>query len=351
MAARIMLTVPMDTWRLLASELKPKQLPVVSTLLATFTPASFRRQFVEPFGSQQDLRKSATEPMDTLDAFRSVHCVLAGENPDVKLKVLLASVFEQVLSNVQQNSLPVVEMKTPVSEDPFSNTLYRIGDALFPISSTKLGISCDADVVPVNYGNFYVVRARRPIKKGALITRSIGANYLYRPLAFRRSISVQMRLTGDCKCLACVEDWPQIDALAVCNWQESKFKCPGCGHRFGKMKDFVKNQRPNSVCPGPRCNAKLKRVRDEFDAVVKFQEKMRLTRAELAKVLEMQNRARALFEPPNTSLLDMDQRVLICCFAEGNARPVDEGDATKDADRRVGSVKEDPSEINILSFA
>jgi hypothetical protein len=348
MATRIVLTVPMDTWRLLASKLKPKHLPVMSTLLDKFTPASFRRQFVDPFGPQQDFKILANEPVDTFDTFRSVHCMLAGKNPDVKLKVLLTSVFEKIFAIVQHNSLPVVEIQTPVANNPLSNKLYRVADALFPISSTKLAISCDPDVVRVNFGNFYVVRACKPIKKGALITRSIGFNYLICPFADRRLVSDKMRLTGDCECLACVEDWPQIDNLGVLKADGSKYKCLSCGYRIGRLKDFSRRYPGNTGrCPRPTCNAGFDKLKQELEGIATFVDTLQLGKVKLKRVLEMQDRARALYELPNLILVHMDLCALVCFFRDGNARPLDKNDEVKDVD----GGEYYPVDTSILLFA
>ncbi len=154
-----------------------------------------------------------------------------------------------VFRNIQICSVNAISVREQVEKRRSLPSVSHLGSTLCTTVSL-LNTACNFNTELVRFGDTVVVFAAYPIKAGEEITLMYGENFLEKPKA-ERQLELKTTYFFDCRCVACVEDWPQQRSLMG---MSDKYRCPKCPY-----KGLVP---PQPACP--RCGERLKKMWDEF---------------------------------------------------------------------------------------
>ncbi len=173
---------------------------------------------------------------------------------DPELEAWLGGLALRHYQNSEVNGSQVFERVGSPSKIKDHETSVPIATALYPTISL-LNSSCSDNTTFAFYGVNAVVMAKRLIKAGEEITTLYCASSLYMPRPARQKM-LKKKYQFDCRCVACVEDWPTMDVLSFrAGAGLEEFNCPECG-RGGLTVD-------SGTCP--RCRTDVVAVLERLE--------------------------------------------------------------------------------------
>jgi hypothetical protein len=212
--------------------------------------------------------------------------------------------------------------------------------AIYPVYA-NFGSTCDPDVVEINCAEYLVVRARRPVKKGKVVTRASIATYLRENLVQRLDLS--QACDNWCSgCRPCYEDWPMEEELTTrAEKGNVLISCPKCGSSLGMQKKVLREDlSPSAVCGKNGCDELISNIREMFgklrNAAQKPTAQLSLPKSvkegeeDLAEALQLVTEARKLFPSPCIYVSQLEHMADVLFLRLGNARPRSSEEPGKD---------------------
>jgi hypothetical protein len=122
-----------------------------------------------------------------------------------------------------------------------SAEIKSLGAGVF-LTSALFNHSCDPSFMRCNFGKGMVSVANRHIKAGEEICECYGQMYYTKGREQRRE-ELERHYKFECGCLACLEDWPTIQALQYATGGSTtkhqdllRVRCRGCGQQLERRK-------------------------------------------------------------------------------------------------------------------
>jgi hypothetical protein len=243
---------------------------------------------------------------------------------------MLEGLCDRIERNVRAVN-DVLYSRSPIEMQSFLPKIMQTATAIYPVYA-KFDKTCDPDVVEVNCAEYIVARARRPIKKGRVVTRASCASYLYDDVDERAAIFDERGMwCGDCR--PCEEDWDGEDELlARADRGNVLINCPKCGSSLGMQKKVLREDlSPSAVCGRNGCDQPISNIRETFVSLRKIAQNpttnLTLPKSveegekDLAEAWQLVTEARKLFHPPCLFVTQLEHLADVLFIRLGNARP------------------------------
>ena len=154
------------------------------------------------------------------------------EVPTEETKIATGTLILNILAILQCNAISVSEMEV---KSEFSDCNPRdIGLGIYPKAS-MFNHSCNPSAEFNFTGKYCIVKALSNISKGREINCDYGPVYYLQSRENRRQ-ALLANYMFECKCEACIHDWPLFENL---QGNQPRFKCSACGK---KMKNANLNK-------------------------------------------------------------------------------------------------------------
>lgn len=148
--------------------------------------------------------------------------------------VKITGTIMRLLQIIQINSRGIIELMYPTDfEDPKPTD---IGMAIYP-TAALINHSCNPSAVTVYHGNQIEVHAISNIGKGKEVNIDYGMVFYKNVLAQRR-MNLSLKYSFQCKCEACVKNWPLWRDLLT---DYPLWKCEDCGYELNVIRTIGGN--------------------------------------------------------------------------------------------------------------
>ena len=151
------------------------------------------------------------------------------EIPSMMDKVTVGSFLFRFIQIVQCNAYTVCE--TLVTNDYTLCKPFDIGLGLYPTQSL-LNHSCNPNTEAIYIDNRCQIRATKNISAGEEVTIDYGPVFYLQPKEERQAI-LKHQYFFDCKCEACLQDWPLLENLPS---EYPVLKCIKCGNPMSALE-------------------------------------------------------------------------------------------------------------------
>ncbi len=204
------------------------QLPVCETTETSYDPDDYRNVH------RLETHTAATLQSSPPDAFRnalwSVFIVkillrthLKQQFVDGLTEAALGSI---VLRNVQISGVNNVDVEDVVQKRGFKLSMSQIGVALYTTLSL-VNSSCNPNALRIRFGDTLVLFAAYPVRAGEEVTTLYFEVFANAPKP-ERQLKLKDDYFFDCRCVACVENWPLAQSLMR---MPEKYRCPKCPYK------------------------------------------------------------------------------------------------------------------------
>lgn len=173
------------------------------------------------------------------------------------------SLFLRLLQSLAVNSNAMSENYKDLSG---KEQEYGVGGAVLPTVSL-LTHSCNPNLSQVCNGNFEIVHAVQPIKKGSVLETSYGWKFMHFSKPHRQE-RCWSRHQFKCKCIACEENWPLL------------------GSQWPMLPVKYRNERARRLC-----ESSVKNVRDLWESVMQDKEISSKDAARISKHIKIMSSA------------------------------------------------------------